>query len=1026
MTSHNAAELAQTLFEEAGDALFLFDPDTEQILDVNPMAQRLTGFTRQEMLRLQVTYLFRAEARGGLQRFRQAFRKTGLFHSQEGFFLRHQKDGVWIPVNLTITRLHSDPKTLGLITARDVTEWREAQAQLRQKETELRQVMASVSDCLWSAEAEGGRLSYRYFSPVVERITGRPAEFYLPGPERWLEVVHPEDRPHLEGARDRAAAGDMGYEEEYRILRPDGEQRWVRDSVTFTRNESGRGLRLQGVLSDVTLRKQAELALQESRALIRRQLAQLEDVYRHTPVGLTFLDAELRYVRINDWLAAVNGRPVAEHLGRSIHEILPADLADLLQALLEPVLFRGEAVENRVYRGAAPGRPGEARDWMFGFYPHRGPDGSVTGVYGVVADVTEQRRVEEALRDSERRYRLLFERDLAGVFRSSADGRLLDCNNSFARILGHGAREEILAHNALDFYFNAAEREGLLARLRAEGQLNNCEVCLRRPDGTPVWVLENVSLLEEKGGPVLEGTIVDITAQKRTEEALRASEAKYRTVVENLDQSIFLKDAGLRFVAANPSFCRSVARAEADLVGKTDFDLYPHHLAEKYRADDLVVLAEGKHLAQEEENLLGGQSRTVRVVKTPVRDDRGRTIGVLGIFWDVTEQRALEAQLRQAQKMEAIGQLAGGVAHDFNNLLTVVLGNVSLLLPRFPQPDPQRELLLTAEQAALRAAELTRRLLGFSRRAMLRAEPINLNHCVEETLRILRRTIDPRIRVEVQARPDLWTVKADSAQVNQVLMNLCLNARDAMPEGGRLLLETGHFVPDDDCLRLHLEARPGEFVRLRVRDTGHGIAPEVKQHIFEPFFTTKEVGRGTGLGLAMVFGIVKQHHGWIDCESTIDVGTTFELYLPRHTQEAPAEAIAAARPAAPGRETILLVDDEPMIRKLGSTILGHHGYDVLLAGDGVEALEVYQQHRGRIDLVILDLTMPRLSGRDTLKRLVEMDPDVRVLFSSGYSPEQAAPGEFRQVRGFIGKPYRADELAATLRATLDQGKSTNQ
>jgi CheY-like chemotaxis protein len=375
--------------------------------------------------------------------------------------------------------------------------------------------------------------------------------------------------------------------------------------------------------------------------------------------------------------------------------------------------------------------------------------------------------------------------------------------------------------------------------------------------------------------------------------------------------------------------------------------------------------------------------------------------------------------------MEAIGQLAGGVAHDFNNLLTVILGNISLLLPRVDAADPDRELLLTAEQAALRAAELTRRLLGFSRRAMLRAEPINLNHCVEETVRILRHTIDPRIRVEVKLRPDLGTVKADSAQVNQVLMNLCLNARDAMAEGGRLLLQTDHFVPDEEYLRMHLEARPGEYVRLRVRDSGYGIPPEIKPRIFEPFFTTKETGQGTGLGLAMVFGIVKQHRGWIDCESVVHEGTAFDIYLPRSArQEAgvPRAAPAAPRAVPAGKETVLLVDDEPMIRQLGTTILERHGYAVLLASDGLEALEVYQQHCGKIDLVILDLTMPRLSGRDTFKRLVEMDPGVRVLFSSGYSAEHVATAEFSQVLGFLNKPYRAEELADKLRASLDQAR----
>jgi PAS domain S-box-containing protein len=258
MNTYDVAELARTLFEEAGDALFLFDPETEDILDVNPMAQRLCGFPRQQLLRLQATYLFRSEAPGGLQRLRNAFRKTGHFHSQEGFWLRHQDDGVWVPVNLTVTRLHAEPRTLGLITARDISERREAQALLQKKEAELRRIMASVSDCVWSADVDDkGGLVYRYGSRVVEKITGRPRDFFT-GLPRWLSIVHPEDRPHLEQEARGVATIPAVREIEYRIVRPDGSVRWVRDNVAASRNDTGRVVQLDGILSDITERKQAE------------------------------------------------------------------------------------------------------------------------------------------------------------------------------------------------------------------------------------------------------------------------------------------------------------------------------------------------------------------------------------------------------------------------------------------------------------------------------------------------------------------------------------------------------------------------------------------------------------------------------------------------------------------------------------------------------------------------------------------------------------------------------------------------
>jgi two-component system cell cycle sensor histidine kinase/response regulator CckA len=517
----------------------------------------------------------------------------------------------------------------------------------------------------------------------------------------------------------------------------------------------------------------------------------------------------------------------------------------------------------------------------------------------------------------------------------------------------------------------------------------------------------------------------EIAERGRAEAALHASEAKYRCLIENLEQHIFLKDRAFRYVAANPPFCRGLGLAEPDLVGRTDFEISPRYLAEKYRADDRRVVEEGERLDLEEETLIGNQPRTIRTIKTPVRDDRGNIVGVLGIFWDITEQRQLETQLRQAQKMEAVGQLAGGIAHDFNNLLTAILGNVSLVLSSSPV-ESSRLLLQETELAALRASELTRKLLGFSRRSVLRLEPTNLNSAVEETLAIFRRSTDPRIRVEVCGAADLWAVRADASQISQVLMNLWLNARDAMSQGGVLRLETGNVRLGDDYPRLHLEGRAGEFVRLRVSDTGHGIAPEVRPYIFDPFFTTKEVGKGTGLGLAMVYGIVKQHGGWVECASEPGRGTCFDVYLPRCEEPAAEPSIQspAATPMRSGGETILFVDDEAVVRNLGQETLRRAGYQVLLAADGRQALALYAREQPRIDLVILDLTMPELSGRDALRQLRSLNEQVRVLFSSGYTAEQLSESAEMGVVGFLSKPYRPQELVEAVRRALNHGKAT--
>jgi signal transduction histidine kinase len=504
---------------------------------------------------------------------------------------------------------------------------------------------------------------------------------------------------------------------------------------------------------------------------------------------------------------------------------------------------------------------------------------------------------------------------------------------------------------------------------------------------------------------------------RQAEAEVRRAAQEWRTTFDAISDAVCLVDAAGTIVRGNRALAELLNRPWDDLLGRP----YARVLREALgltEADAARLPGGGTGCAPCE--LLLGQ-RWFHMTADPTVDEHGARAGTVHILTDVTRRKELEDQLRQGQKLEAIGRLAGGVAHDFNNLLTAVTGNAALLLQRLP-PGPESELAGVIERAAWRAAELTRQLLGFSRRTLLWLKPTDLNDAVAEVAGLLRHTLDPAaVTLEVSRAAGLWPVQADPGQMNRVLMNLCLNARDAMPRGGTLTLETANVVVGEEYARGRLEARPGAFVRVRVADTGHGIPAELLPRIFEPFFTTKEEGQGTGLGLAMVHGIVRQHQGWVECGSAVGRGTRFDLYVPR-LEAAPAAFAPAPAPAeAPrgGSETILVAEDNDMLRTLVATFLRRHGFRVLLAQDGREAVEVFRRQRGGIDLVVLDLMMPHLSGPDALRQLRQIDPDVRAVFASGYADRQPDDDGGGAVRGFIAKPYREADLIRAVRAALD-------
>jgi two-component system cell cycle sensor histidine kinase/response regulator CckA len=410
------------------------------------------------------------------------------------------------------------------------------------------------------------------------------------------------------------------------------------------------------------------------------------------------------------------------------------------------------------------------------------------------------------------------------------------------------------------------------------------------------------------------------------------------------------------------------------------------------------------------------------LTSTVRRDKDGAILGYQGIVRDVTEHRQLQGQLLHAQKMEAIGTLAGGIAHDFNNLLQAILGYTDLLLMRKEASDPDRQKLEIVRQAARDGSDLVSRILTFSMKAEFRARPTDLNLEILRVEKLLRRTVPRMIKIELVLVDEVWVIDADPAQIEQVLLNLAVNSQHAMPDGGRLLIETSNVLLEDDYVRRHLEAKPGKYVLLTVSDNGMGMKREVIERIFEPFFTTKANGEGTGLGLSMVHGIVSQHGGHIRCYSQPGLGTSFKIYFPVSSTERLLDMAETREMPAFGTETILLVDDDDRIRDLAQQMIETGGYKVLLASSGEDALKKYAAHRGEVSLVILDLIMPGMGGKRCLEELLRMDPDSRVLIASGYSSNGLTIDETGTgAKAFIRKPYDAKDILASIRKVLDRG-----
>jgi len=514
---------------------------------------------------------------------------------------------------------------------------------------------------------------------------------------------------------------------------------------------------------------------------------------------------------------------------------------------------------------------------------------------------------------------------------------------------------------------------------------------------------------------------------KQATETVREREELVQLLLDSTAEAIYGIDLHGNCMLANPTCARLLGYADPEqLKGRNMHNLIHHHRPDGRPCPEeecpivrAIHTRQGTHIKNEVFWRADGTKFDAEYFSYPMW--RGKVlVGAVVTFLDMSHQKKLEEQLRQAQKMEAIGQLAGGVAHDFNNLLTIINGYSELLLLSTPPDDPRRELLEEIRKAGERSASLTRQLLAFSRKQFLAPTVLDLNDVVRDTEKMLRRVIGEDIQLTTVLHPQLGSVKADPGQLEQVLLNLAVNARDAMPQGGRLTIETNNILIDEDYARSHADMRPGSYVMLTVADAGTGMAEEVKRRLFEPFFTTKGIGKGTGLGLAVVHGIVKQSDGTIEVDSEPGLGTSFKIYLPHVEQAAPTGKSGAGLGSAPrGTETLLLVEDEDAVRALTRFTLQQCGYTVLEASHGEEAIRVATNHRERIHLLVTDVVMPGMGGQVLAERLLSIHPEMKVLYLSGYTDDAIVRhGILHEEVNFLQKPFSPNALAHQVRDVL--------
>jgi PAS domain S-box-containing protein len=800
---------------------------------------------------------------------------------------------------------------------------------------------------------------------------------------------------------------------EFEILGLKGTRRFLETYSVPLHTSNDESVAVLGITRDITIQRAAQLAMRESEIKFR--------TVAETAASAIFIYQGEKFKYINSAAAAIAGYSESEFLSMNFWDIVHPNYRELIKER-GIARQRGEAVPNR-YEFKIVAKSGEERwlDFAASQIIYQGTPAAL----GVAFDVTERKRAEEALRRSEERLRDLFTHASIGIYQSSLTGNWITVNNTLARMLGYASPEEMMqASKISDVYWDKGERKKLIEQYEPTGDVANIEVQWRKKDGTPLWVQLNAHAIKDSHSSTLyfEGFVLDISERKKIQEALERQRSFFQSLFENSPAAIVVLATDDVVLNANNAFQEMFGYSLQEIQGKSlnDF-IIPDDKEEE--ALLLSKTSQGGRIVQKEtfRRRKDGSLVPVNITGYPIIIEK-EVIGVYGMYIDITERLQLEEHLRQAQKMESIGTLAGGIAHDFNNILAIIVGYASILEKYWGNKERFNQSVDAIRKATQRGATLVRQLLTFARKTSSTTESVNVNVIVEELSKMLASTFPKTISIEVNVSNGISFIIADPNQLHQALLNLCVNARDAMTDGGTLKIET-FSIAGMELRRKFSDAQDKTFICISVSDSGTGIDQNTLKRIFEPFFTTKEHGKGTGLGLAVVYGIVESHRGFIDVESEPGKGTTFTIYLP--TPETapilPSTSETEEQEIQGGKETILIVEDEDVLRDLLTSTLQGLGYTVHSASDGLEAIEKYQILQKQIDLVISDIGLPKLDGWATSQRIKEINPDAKIILASGYiDPELQVRSQQFGTKDFVQKPYDPARIFKKIREVLDQ------